>query len=168
MAYGDTAWPYFGYVPSSYGKYWFEPVLEVADSSDFTTTNNSAKNKYNYSVIIPKHGASTQVLKEVMQRDLLNYFNKYAVSVENRLMPFWSLVSEKDAIKKLKSKGGVQNTKSNLQEDGLTLMNYPIASSVRRQNSFRLNWFFLMKNLLKRLCSEYMLIYGTSDTELPV
>jgi hypothetical protein len=130
MAYGDTAWSFPNYIPTSYGKYWFEPLLEVIDSSEFQTESNSMKNKYNYSLYVPRQKATPRYLQEIMQRDLESYFG-YDVKVETRLMPYWKLIvlSEESKIK-LRAKGGTPKEKSNLQRDGLTLVNHPMKALV--------------------------------------
>lgn len=121
LAYADTLWntPYmkeFGsnsypdtlanpYFKQSYGKYWYDPVLEVSDQSRLEPImwrdrkSSSLNNKYDYSVQVPKEQATAGFIQKVMQRDLMNYFG-YDVSVEIREMPCWSIKANSKATTK--------------------------------------------------------------------
>ena len=107
MAYADTVWN----LPNSrnsnfytsYGKYWFEPLLEVTDESPFKWSYESSKNKYNYSLKVPLEKATALFLQKVMRRDLKTYFG-YEVNVETRMMPYWSLSALPEGQLKLRSK----------------------------------------------------------------
>ncbi|WP_299672841.1 TlpA disulfide reductase family protein [uncultured Polaribacter sp.] len=102
MAYGDTI-PYRWGTINSYGKYWYEPLLETKDSLNPNWSPKNEELRYNYSLTVPKEKGSAQYLQEAMRRDLQTYFG-YAVSVETRMMPYWKLVATKKAKRKLKTK----------------------------------------------------------------
>lgn len=106
MAYGDTLWNmplqrkgYTGEYPdtskepgfkNSYGRYWYRPLLELTDSSEFKSTARSTKNRYNYFLKVPASIGTAAFLQQQMQKDLERYFGYEAV-VETRLMPYWKL-----------------------------------------------------------------------------
>ncbi|MEP2669075.1 MAG: TlpA disulfide reductase family protein [Cyclobacteriaceae bacterium] len=99
-AYQDTLHPYpvnyFSNIKSSYGKYWLEPVLELADTSSFIWSPGLEKNLFCYSLSVPPSRTSSIELQRMVQRDLKNYFG-YEVSVEKRMMPCWKLVANEKA-----------------------------------------------------------------------
>jgi thiol-disulfide isomerase/thioredoxin len=119
LAYGDTLSndpdernPYLNYeypdtikFPNwrlSYGRYWFKPVLEVKDESPFYAQRGMSAGRYNYSLKVQiGQPVSAAYLQEIMQRDLQNYFG-YSVSVEDRLMPYWRLITIDTALVRLK------------------------------------------------------------------
>lgn len=75
----------------SYGEYWHEPVLEVADKEAFETSRRSPDNKWNYVLNVPnKKKATALYLRRLMREDLQRYF-PYEVTVETRKMPCWFL-----------------------------------------------------------------------------
>lgn len=106
MAHGDTLWNaammrkgYSGKYPDtakepqykkSYGQYWYRPILELTDSSEFMSTARSPKNRFNYFLKMPVGMATAAILQQQMQKDLKLYFGYEAV-VETRLMPYWRL-----------------------------------------------------------------------------
>lgn len=118
MAYGDTLYNYpmtisMGsraypdtiknpYQKRSYGKYWYKPVFELTDSSAFEASARQSKNRFNYSLIVPKEIATAHFLQQTLRRDLKTYFG-YQVTVEERLMPCWNLIATKDLGIKLRS-----------------------------------------------------------------
>ncbi len=107
LAYGDTLPPWPGETanePDCYGKFWFRPVLEVADSLPFQADFDFGRNMYSYSLIVPVTKASTAYLQEIMQCDLQHYFG-YDVRVETRKMPYWQLTATESARKHLRTKG---------------------------------------------------------------
>ncbi|GAA3605032.1 TlpA disulfide reductase family protein [Flavivirga amylovorans] len=94
------------YRKSSYGKYWQKPILEVTDKSLFIwdkNNYNSPKNKWHYSLKVPKEKNTARFLQKVMRSDLRNYFG-YDVTVETREMPCWYLKAEFGAAQNLKTK----------------------------------------------------------------
>jgi thiol-disulfide isomerase/thioredoxin len=102
IAFGDT----ISHQPertSSYGSYWFEPVLELSDKSAFTFDAQTGENLYIYDMMMPP-GKKKSELRQTMQHDLQNYFG-YKVTIENRVMPYWKLVASDGAGEKLRSKG---------------------------------------------------------------
>ena len=111
------------YHVESYGKYWFHPILEVADNSVLGTTNWREKHdmplkiKYDYSVKVPEKRASAKLIRKVMQRDLQNYFD-YEVTVETREMPCWKLTATPQAIDLLGTKTPGERYKGTYPEDG--------------------------------------------------
>lgn len=82
----------------SYGKYWHEPVLEVSNEAPFQYSPNSARNRYNYSLKVPKGMGTARFLQSILRNDLENYFG-FSATVETRIMPYWSLsVSDKKRV----------------------------------------------------------------------
>ena len=77
---------------TSYGSYWPELILEVNNSEPFLSTFKSDDYRYNYSLTVPMDKGNAAFLKKAMQADLKKNFG-YAVTVEKRMMPYWSLVS---------------------------------------------------------------------------
>lgn len=106
VAYGDTSWNFvprrnirdiFGdtltkpWFRRSYGRYWYEPVLEVADSSPFQTVRRSPVNRYHYSLKVNVEPyPSAAWMQQIMRNDLNSYFG-YDVRVETRPMLCWKL-----------------------------------------------------------------------------
>jgi thiol-disulfide isomerase/thioredoxin len=86
----------------SYGKYWFTPILEVKEESPFYPRSYGAAKRYHYGLTV-KIGqpVTAAYLKEIMQRDLQNYFGYY-VTVENRAMPYWKIIIVDTAMVKSK------------------------------------------------------------------
>jgi len=119
-AYGDTLWnqpesrnywsewfdtvknPHF---KKSYGKYWHEPILEVADKTPFEFNWNNTRHRYNDSLKVPKGYGTGAYLQLIFRNDLSSYFG-YNVSVETRSMPYWKLTAPDQSlvISKLASK----------------------------------------------------------------
>lgn len=93
------------YTNNSYGKYWYEPILEVNDTSPFLPGSGSTTNRYNYLLQVPKGCGSSAYLQAVMRRDLDTYFG-YDVAVETRPMPVWVVTAPDHALalSKLRSK----------------------------------------------------------------
>lgn len=76
----------------SYGRTWFEPLLQVSDNRPFKVSPNSSENRYHYSLKINVDSfPSAKWMQRIMQNDLDSYFG-FTVLVENRLMPCWKLV----------------------------------------------------------------------------
>lgn len=127
VAYGDTLFRGLDDRGSSYGKYWREPILEVSDSSDFIADYDRSKNLYCYSLIVPNNKVTAQYLREIMRNDLDNYFG-YEVVVEERMMPYWSLVY-KGSGKDFKSRGSKQDEKNIVYapNTGFGLVNAPMS-----------------------------------------
>jgi thiol-disulfide isomerase/thioredoxin len=131
MAYADTLWNYplmmspkTGTYPDSvknpyqrrsYGKWWYRPILEIKDSSLFESNYNSVGNRFNYLLKVPKNLATANFMKKAMQRDLQTYFN-YEVTVEEKFMPCWLLITSDKNKKKLlaKSPGQTRSHEDNL------------------------------------------------------
>lgn len=107
--------------PSSYGKLWYEPILELADTSLFQYTYETGKNIFCYNLTVNGAKLSWEKMQQNMQRDLQNYFG-YQVTVETRKMPYWKLIKIK-GYENLKTKGGKYRVSS--RADGITLVNNP-------------------------------------------
>lgn len=86
------------YLNSSYGKYWFRTLVEVADRTPFEFNKNSIANRYNYSLVVPTGHGTAARMQYAMRNDLDTYFG-YNVVVETRPMPCWNLViSDKQRV----------------------------------------------------------------------
>lgn len=137
LAYGDTIRPnpdITGW-PNAYGKWWRTPILEVSDSSEFKQDWNSGKGIYCYELIVPKDKeANTLYRQSIMQGDLLNYFG-YHVQVETRLMPYWKVIANKKAKRKLISKGAETAYRGDYIHE-VDLVNVPMAELIRTMWSF--------------------------------
>ncbi|MEP7376212.1 MAG: TlpA disulfide reductase family protein [Chitinophagaceae bacterium] len=142
MAYGDTlynqSWgrgprtgkfidtiKYSG-LKSSYGLYWYKPILQVKDSSKFT----SPANKYNYSLKVPLEKGSASFLRDAMQRDLDIYFG-YKATVDSRLMPCWKLVASDEAKILLQTKMRGQDFKEEKNDSAYLFYNANIQDIIR-------------------------------------
>jgi hypothetical protein len=88
---------------NSYGKYWYKAVLELSDSSPFKFNYNTFKNLYNYSLAVTDKNTTAKFLQQAMRHDLETYFG-YSVTVQNRMMPCWKVVSSDDGKISLKTK----------------------------------------------------------------
>lgn len=81
-------------------------LLELKDTTPFTNYDyEKGDHVYVYSLIVPPNKATPEYLKQVMQRDLENYFG-YKAQVETRILPYWSIRLSDKAKRKLKTKGG--------------------------------------------------------------
>lgn len=130
MAYGDTLWNYpisrtLGlwtfpdtiknpHQRRSYGKYWYRPILEVKDSSQFEADFRKPENRYNYMLKVPTEIGTAKSMQQMMQRDLEGYFG-YWVIVEKRPMPCWYLKVSTETRAELRSK--VSDGKYKFYED---------------------------------------------------
>lgn len=104
MAYGDTLsnmvpvrqnrkYPdtlKLPYTRSTYGKVWFEPVIQVSDQAPFHFSWDKTRNRYNYSLKVPPGMGTAAFLQATLRRDLETYFG-YSVTIETRAMPYWRL-----------------------------------------------------------------------------
>lgn len=88
---------------SFYGKYWYKPLLEVADPSAFRITPTGNENKYSYSLLTTDARMTAAKLQQIMRNDLKGYFG-YEVVVEERKMPCWKLVATAPAESLLKAR----------------------------------------------------------------
>lgn len=130
MAYGDTLWNYplsrsLGlwtfpdtiknpHQRRSYGKYWYRPILEVKDSSQFEADYRKQEKRFNYMLKVPLEQGLAKHMQQIMQRELETYFG-YRVTVEKRPMPCWYLKASAQTRAKLKSK--VPDGKYRMYED---------------------------------------------------
>jgi thiol-disulfide isomerase/thioredoxin len=96
------------HMKSSYGKYWYRPILEMTDSTIFEIKSKSTANKFNYRLQVPKKIGTSGFMQQAMRRDLETYFG-YRVSIEKRFMPCWNLVVTDEVRKSLVSKGTGKN-----------------------------------------------------------
>nr|WP_121272648.1 redoxin domain-containing protein [Pedobacter schmidteae] len=128
MAYGDTVStePYM--VHNNYGKFARKSVLEIADSSAFDHDWATGEGVYAYELILNKNfKRSTDDFRRMMRNDLENYF-QFEVKVENRMMPYWRLEANKDAVSRLKTKGGKSVT--DYKKDRVDLVNTPVSGLI--------------------------------------
>lgn len=130
MAFGDTLWNYpmsriLGlwtfpdtiknpHQRRSYGKYWYRPILEMKDTSQFEAKYPLPHNRFNYMLKVPREKGTAKYLQQLMQRDLETYFG-YRVRVEKRQMPCWFLKASAETQARLKSK--VSNGQYKMYED---------------------------------------------------
>lgn len=112
------SYPSIGKEPSSYGHYWFYPILEMADTSLFRPRYEYEENLFTYSLIVNGKKTSRIEMQKQMQRDLFSYFG-YQVRIETRKMPCWRLIKSK-GFEKLKTKGQQISTSG----DGLSNIRY--------------------------------------------
>lgn len=107
FAYGDTLynvpqsrngnWEWidtvkYPFQKKSYGRYWHEPVLEVTDKTPFEFSRKNIRNRYSYSLKVPKGVGTAEYLQHIMRNDLESYFG-FEVTVETRSMPYWKLTA---------------------------------------------------------------------------
>jgi hypothetical protein len=89
-----------------YGEWARYPLVESSRSSLFSYDQDSAKNIFSYSLVIPEAGATAKKLQHMMQTDLKNYFS-FEVHVETRKMPCWKMIALKNDGELLKTRGGL-------------------------------------------------------------
>ncbi len=137
LAYGDTirSSPNSGGRPNTYGKWWRDIIFEVSDSSDFEVDWNSGKGIYCYELIVPEDKeANTLFRQKMMQKDLHNYFG-YHVMVETRLMPYWKVIANKEAKKKLITKGAETDRRGDFIHE-VELINMSMVDLIRTMWSY--------------------------------
>lgn len=78
------------YTRSTYGKYWYEPIIQVSNTAPFEFNSNKTHNRYNYSLKVPSGMGTAAFLQSTLRRDLETYFG-YSATVETRPMPYWRL-----------------------------------------------------------------------------
>ena len=125
---------------NSYGKFWYIPVLEVSDSSPFVFQYHPPENLFNYSLSVPFEKGSSKFLQEAMQRDLKTYFG-YNVSVEERMMPYWKLISSEKS-KTLLAKSQIQGSKIQQIKVNDTLYRYTNAVMMDILERLQINFSF--------------------------
>lgn len=79
------------YTKSVYGKFWHQPIFEVSDKRIFEYNSRSTRNRFNYSLKVPKGTGTALFLQKAMQRDLKTYFG-FDVEIQTRSMPYWKLI----------------------------------------------------------------------------
>lgn len=131
MAFGDTISPMPLAIASanSYGSQWREPLLKVTDSSEFSHSNTSSKNLYNYSLSVPRSRASASYLQQIMQADLQNYFG-YKVTVVERDMPYWKIQVIDNQRRMLMRKSSKPRT-SSTPGTGFRMVNQPVKQLIQ-------------------------------------
>ena len=92
----------YSYRDSLYGKVSKNLILEINDSSDFTYNEQTRKSLYCYSIGFPVSKSDTAHVMRMMRNDLNTYFG-YSVSIEHRKMPYWRLVANDSARRKLRT-----------------------------------------------------------------
>lgn len=90
----------FPYTRSTYGKFWYEPIIQVSDVAPFKFSWDRTGNRYNYSLKVPPGMGTAGFLQATLRRDLETYF-RYSATVETRAMPYWRLSVEN--MKKVRS-----------------------------------------------------------------
>lgn len=148
-AYGDTVWNYplsrnivkgifydtiaAKHYRRSYGKYWYRPLLELRDSSQFETFEWSNNNKFNYWLSTSPKTSSSLNLRNTLQADLQNTFG-YSVTVEKRKMPCWKLTTNPENAAALITKTPGQKYRLLRDDDG----NYRVKNAEIRDLLFQL------------------------------
>jgi thiol-disulfide isomerase/thioredoxin len=131
LAYGDTVRfqePTFRYdndLPNHYGEWARYPLIESSRQFLFESDQDSSKNMFSYSLIIPDSNVNARELQHIMQNDLKNYFHLEA-TVETRKMPCWKIVALKNAEKLIRTKGGEPQWTGSFSN--FTLQNQPVSS----------------------------------------
>ena len=116
---GDPEW-YFG--DSLYNIFYFHPVLEIKDKSKFTIDPSTGQGVYLYSITVPASRTTLASIREIMRRDLYDYFG-YDVKVEKRIRSYYKMTCTEAVRKKLKTKGGRPDWKGD--NAGLKMTNMP-------------------------------------------
>jgi len=133
LAYGDTV---NAIVPPSdlanmfgpenhYGQWANLPVVESSRKRLFDDRMYEGENTYSYSLQIPDSIAGAANLQAVMRNDLKSYFH-FDVKIETRKWPTWDIIVKKDAVSKLKTKGGDPVVKGDFYS--MTIRNKPLSS----------------------------------------
>ena len=110
---GKDTWGLYG--DSLFGKVSQNLELDIKDSSLFQPDAITGKNYFNYSLFVPPGKANPAYLMQVMQRELKNCFG-YEVTIEDRDVPYWSLVLRKDTLVSLRSIGSIKKDSSSAVE----------------------------------------------------
>ncbi|HEV3224162.1 MAG TPA: TlpA disulfide reductase family protein [Puia sp.] len=110
---GKVTWGLFK--DSLFGKVSPNLELHIKDSSLFQPDAITGKNYFNYSLFVPPGKANPVYLMQVMQRELKNCFG-YEVTIEERDVPYWSLVLRKDTLVSLRSIGSIKKDSSSAVE----------------------------------------------------
>jgi thiol-disulfide isomerase/thioredoxin len=120
-----------------YGKYYHDPIVQTKDSGLFNSNWNTGLNFFCYSLsfssaiyqtekFIPWTITDKPKFKNIMQNDLQNFFG-YTVKIETRKMPCFKLIATKEAVKKLRTKGGpALSFKQPLGNKGIEANNIPV------------------------------------------
>jgi len=116
---GDPEW-YFG--DSLYNDFYFNPILEIKDKSKFTINHSIGQGVYWYSITVPASRTTLASIREIMRRDLYDYFG-YDVKVEKRIRSYYKMTCTEAVRKKLKTKGGHPDWKGD--NGGLKMTNMP-------------------------------------------
>jgi thiol-disulfide isomerase/thioredoxin len=124
-----------------YGKYYYDPILQVEDTNLFKSDFNTGSNFFCYSLsfsseiyqkekFIPWTIADKPKFKNIMQNDLQNFFG-YTVKIETRKMPCYKFVATKEALEKLRTKGGPElSFKQPLGNKGIDAKNISIRNLI--------------------------------------
>lgn len=78
------------YTRTTYGKYWYEPILQLSNKAPFEFRWDRTRNRYNYSLKVPSGMGTAAFLQATLRRDLETYFG-FSAWVETRTMPYWRL-----------------------------------------------------------------------------
>lgn len=110
-----------------YGIFFGKPIFEVNDLDIIKPDRATKINLYCYSLKVPTEKANEKYMRQIMQRDLKNYFG-YEVSIETREMPYWRLIATEEARINLKTKGGAMTITNGNRPlwSGAMYQNYPM------------------------------------------
>jgi thiol-disulfide isomerase/thioredoxin len=111
-----------------FGKYEAEPILEVKDSSLFKNVSGNWKNTYSYSLIIPPHLGTIDRMRDMMKKDLSEYFG-FDAGIQDRECTYWKLISSEAAKIKLRS-AGRKEAVATIPHAGLSATNIPISALI--------------------------------------
>ncbi len=131
LAYGDTVrfqeptYRYDNDLPNHYGQWARYPLIESSRQFLFVSDQDSSKNMFSYSLIIPDSNSSAREMQHIMQNDLKNYFHLEA-TVETRKMPCWKIVALNNAEQLIKTKGGKPQWTGSFS--GFSFQNQPVES----------------------------------------
>jgi thiol-disulfide isomerase/thioredoxin len=92
---------------SLYGDSYFNPILEMQDTSAFAS--DGFTNRYCYSLFIPTAKAGKEHVLSGMRADLEKFFG-YEIRMEKRVMPYWKLVKKKASSIKIVKEYDIGNT----------------------------------------------------------
>lgn len=126
-------WDWWYHDSLRYGKVWSQPILQIKDSSAFYFDyhENVGLGTYNYFMKMPVDKISLNALQLEMQRSLKIAFG-YEVTIENRMMPYFKIIANPGAEKKLRS---IQPGKAFISEEnpifGFTLKNASIKNLIQ-------------------------------------
>lgn len=120
-------WSWQQYDTALYGRFYAYPILDVRDSSMFQYDYNfdPGKGTYNYFLKAPNEKITQNYIMKEIQRSLENVFG-HKVSIEEREMPVWKLITKRGAAKRLQSEGGKPFFSGGNTISGFAVRNYSV------------------------------------------